>query len=293
MFIIFGALTVLVGAGLWWLLPDSPINCTWLSERERIIAVQRLKDNRTGVKNSEHKKDQVIEALTDYRVWMLLLAVFCHNMTNSLQTNFTGIIIKGFGYSTYQAVLLQIPVGAVMALSIIVIGFFLSSKYGQGKLILTMACCYIPGIIACGLLYGIPVNSSTLGAHLAAIYLIPMVAAAGGLMYTVLASNIAGYTKKTVTGTLFFSAYCVANIISPQTFLSSEAPKYTTGVFVTLAAFIVNMILFSILYIVYNRDNAARIRENESAGNMDEASDLANAFSDLTDRQNRMLLYRV
>ncbi|KAJ6000335.1 hypothetical protein N7481_000744 [Penicillium waksmanii] len=293
MFIIFGALTVLIGSGLWWLLPDSPIKCTWLSERERVIAVQRLKDNRTGVKNSEHKKDQVIEALTDYRVWMLLLAVFCHNMTNSLQTNFTGIIIKGFGYTTYQAVLLQIPVGAVMAVSIIIVGFFLSSKYGQGKLILTMASCYIPGIIACGMLYGVPVNSSTLGAHLAAIYLIPMVAAVGGLMYTVLASNIAGYTKKTVTGTLFFSAYCVANIISPQTFLSSEAPKYTTGVFVTLAAFIVNIILFSILYIVYTRDNAARVRENEAAGHMDDASDLANAFSDLTDRQNRMLLYRV
>ncbi|KAJ5368641.1 uncharacterized protein N7496_008401 [Penicillium cataractarum] len=293
MFIIFGALTVLVGASLWWVLPDTPLTCQWLSDRERIIAVQRLKDNRTGVKNIHHKKDQVIETLSDYRVWMLLVAIFCHNMTNSLQTNFTGIIIKGFGYNTYQAVLLQIPVGAIMAASMILVGFFLSSKWGQGKQIFTIIACYIPGIIACGILYGVPVKSSTLSSHLAAIFLIPIVAAAGGMMYSILAANIAGYTKKTVTGTLFFSAYCVANIISPQTFLSREAPKYTTGVFVTLAAFIINIILFSVLYVVYSRENAARRREIEESGDMDDVSDLANAFSDLTDRQNRRLIYKV
>ncbi|KAJ5683269.1 hypothetical protein N7462_006434 [Penicillium macrosclerotiorum] len=293
MFIIFGILTVLIGVSLWWLLPDTPANCKWLDERERKIAIQRLKDNRTGVKNSHHKKDQVLETITDYRVWMLLLAIFCHNMTNSLQTNFTGLIIKGFGYTTYQSVLLQIPVGAVMAVSMILLGFFLSSRWGEGKQIICIILCYVPGIIACGLLYGVPIKSSTLGAHLAAVYLIPMVAPAGGLMYTILASNIAGYTKKTVTGTLFFSAYCVANIISPQTFLASESPRYTTGVFVTLASFIINMIVFAGLYVVYSRENTARKREIEENGQMDEASDLANAFSDLTDRQNRRLIYKL
>ncbi|KAF3389439.1 hypothetical protein F1880_003412 [Penicillium rolfsii] len=293
MFIIFGALTVLIGVSLWWLLPDTPLTCRWLSDRERVIAVQRLKDNRTGVKNTHHKKDQVMETLSDYRVWMLLFAIFCHNMTNSLQTNFTGIIIKGFGYNTYQAVLLQIPVGAIMAVTMILVGFFLSSKWGKDKQIFTIIACYVPGIISCGILYGVPVNSSTRSSHLAAIFLIPIVAAAGGMMYSILAANIAGYTKKTVTGTLFFSAFCVANIISPQTFLSKEAPKYTTGVFVTLAAFIINIILFSVLYVVYSRENAARRREMEEQGEIDEVSDLANAFSDLTDRQNRRLIYKI
>lgn len=52
------------------------MKCWWLSDRERVIAVQRLKDNRTGVKSNKHKKEQIVEALTDYRVWMLLFAVF-------------------------------------------------------------------------------------------------------------------------------------------------------------------------------------------------------------------------
>jgi ACS family allantoate permease-like MFS transporter len=79
MFIFFGAFTVLFGISLWWLLPDSPLTARWLSERERLIAVERLKSNKTGVKNTHHKKEQIKEALTDPKVWLLVVAVFIHN----------------------------------------------------------------------------------------------------------------------------------------------------------------------------------------------------------------------
>lgn len=43
---------------------------------------------------------------------------------------------------------------------------------------------------------------------------------------TIISSNIAGYTKKQVTGAVLFTGYCIGNIIGPQTFISSEAPGY-------------------------------------------------------------------
>ena len=46
---------------------------------------------------------------------------------------------------------------------------------------------------------------------------------------TIVSSNIAGYTKKQVTGALLFTGYCVGNIIGPQTFKSSEAPGYNSA----------------------------------------------------------------
>lgn len=49
-----------------------------------------------------------------------------------------------------------------------------------------------------------------------------------------------------------------------------------SGVFVTLAAFVINIIPFSILYVVYLRGNAARTREIEESGEFDEVGDLAN-----------------
>jgi MFS transporter, ACS family, allantoate permease len=102
--------------------------------------VERLKSNKTGVKNTHHKQYQVIEALKDLKVWMLVAAIFFHNMTNSLQTNvsflpplnvgdinllpflecvanntvdkqFSGLVIRGLGYSVDESILLSIPPG--------------------------------------------------------------------------------------------------------------------------------------------------------------------------------------
>jgi MFS transporter, ACS family, allantoate permease len=287
MFIIFGTVTVLFGISLWWLLPDSPVTAPWLSPRERVIAVQRLKSNRTGVKNPHHKGPQIKEALSDPKIWMLVFAVFAHNMTNSLQSTFTGLILKGFGYSTYQAVLLSIPPGIIMAATTLLVSFLLATRWGEGKRIFMIILCYVPGVIACGILYGLPAEASTLPARLGAVFVVAMVATSAGVTYSLLASNVAGYTKKTVAGSLFFSAYCIANIISPQTFISSEAPRYETGIAVTLAALCFNILLFATLYIVYSRANTARDKHQPTD------DDLVNAFSDLTDLENKRFRYKL
>lgn len=43
-------------------------------------------------------------------------------------------------------------------------------------------------------------------------------------------SNVAGRTKKTVTATVLFIAYCVGNAIGAQMFVASDAPKYVRGI---------------------------------------------------------------
>lgn len=265
----------------------------WLNERERLIAVERLKSNKTGVKNTQHKGSQVKEALTDIKVWFLVIAVFVHNMTNGLQTNFTGLIIKGFGYSTYDAVLLSIPSAAVFAISALTVSFFLSSRWGEGKRIFAIIACYIPGVISCAILHSSPINKSTKGLHLFAVFIISIAATSAGITYSLLASNVAGYTKKTVSGAMFFTSYCVANIVSPQTFIAKEAPHYNTGISVSLAAFCVNIALFSALYIVYTRANSSRDKLATGVVAEDDTKDLIDSFSDLTDLENKKMRYKL
>ncbi|KAJ5948926.1 MFS allantoate transporter [Penicillium verhagenii] len=289
MFIIFGSVTVCFGISLWWLLPSTPMTAGFLTERERFIVVDRLKSNKTGVKNSNVKGEQFKETLLDIRVWMLVLAIFCHNMTNSLQTTFMGIIIKGFGYNTYEAVLLNIPPGIIMAASMILVSLFLSSKWGKDKRIFCMLLCYIPGIISASILYCSPIEASTKHLHLFAIFIVPIVATSAGIMYSLLASNVAGYSKKVMVGAMFFSSNCLANIISPQTFITAEAPTYTTGMVTSLCMFVACILIFSILYILYSLEN--KKRELEDVAEMTEEMELANAFADLTDRQNISFRY--
>jgi MFS transporter, ACS family, allantoate permease len=293
MFMIFGILTVLFGITLWWILPDSPVTASFLTDRERLIAVERLKSNKTGMKNTHHKKAQVKETFCDPKIWVLVAAIFFHNMTNSLQTNFTGLIIVGFGYSSFDAILLSIPPGIVQAVVMIIVSFFLSTKWGEGKRIILIIICYIPGVAACLILYLSPITPSTRSVHLFAVTIIPVVAVSAGVTYSLLASNVAGYTKKTVAGSIFFGAYCIANIVSPQTFLSREAPKYQTGVAVTLTAFCVNIVLFTVLFFVYRTANKRRDNDPAAAQSVDNTADLIDAFSDLTDLENKRLRYKL
>lgn len=43
---------------------------------------------------------------------------------------------------------------------------------------------------------------------------------------SLVSSNVAGFTKRSVTSSMIFVAYCVGNIVGPQFYLSNEAPSY-------------------------------------------------------------------
>lgn len=68
-FIIFGIIGLVWAAVLWFFMPDSALTAKFLTEQEKAIAVERLRENRTGIANKEFKMSQAIEALLDVKVW--------------------------------------------------------------------------------------------------------------------------------------------------------------------------------------------------------------------------------
>ena len=65
-FLIIGALCCVWGVVMMIFLPDSPVTAKGLNEREKRIAVERLRDNQTGKENKHLKWYQVREAFTEY-----------------------------------------------------------------------------------------------------------------------------------------------------------------------------------------------------------------------------------
>ena len=55
-------------------MPDSPGRAHFLSQEERIAAIERIRDEQVGTENKRLKKEQVIEALLDIRSWLIVLA---------------------------------------------------------------------------------------------------------------------------------------------------------------------------------------------------------------------------
>lgn len=78
-------------------------------------------------------------------------------------------------------------------------------------------------ILGAGLLVGLPLKNKW--GRLVALWLCYFQGLGFSLSLTMISGNVAGYTKKQLTGAVLFTGYCVGNIIGPQTFLEKEARK--------------------------------------------------------------------
>jgi hypothetical protein len=86
-FLIFGAFSVAAGILAGILLPDLPSTAKFLTETERAIAVERVAENRQGVKNRHFKWDQVWQATRDPKTWLLFIMAIGAQVPNSALTS--------------------------------------------------------------------------------------------------------------------------------------------------------------------------------------------------------------
>lgn len=93
--LITGLLTLAVGLCFWFFIPNNPMTAYFLTKEERIIAIERLRGKSTGIENKTWKKEQFIEALTDWKCWAFAIYAGSNNVANSL-TNMTSLIISQF-----------------------------------------------------------------------------------------------------------------------------------------------------------------------------------------------------
>lgn len=78
-FIIIGALCCIWGTVMFIFLPDSPVTAKGLSRKEKRIALERLRENQTGVENKHLKGYQVKEAFMDIKLYLFfVLGIVCN-----------------------------------------------------------------------------------------------------------------------------------------------------------------------------------------------------------------------
>lgn len=85
-FLIFGAATVAWSVGIFFLLPDTPMEARFLKEEDRKKAILRVKENMTGIKSDKVKWGQVKEALLDVKSWLIVALQLASNIPNGAVT---------------------------------------------------------------------------------------------------------------------------------------------------------------------------------------------------------------
>ena len=145
-------MTVLIGGLVFLFLPDSPVKAKRFSDAEKIAALLRVKENQSGTQNAVFKKEQLLESIKDVRVWLVALSVMLTSIPNGGLSNFSSILLTTFGYSSQQALILNLPAGAVGVVFVLGSGW-LSDRFHDRSTI--MLVCLIPTIIAAAMVRGV------------------------------------------------------------------------------------------------------------------------------------------
>ncbi|KAL1955088.1 hypothetical protein VTO42DRAFT_9022 [Malbranchea cinnamomea] len=159
------------------------LNARWLKKEDRVLAVERVRTNQQGIGNKPFKKHQFKEAMTDPMTWAF---AFC-GVVSSIP--FGGMVVfftqlhKGLGFDREVSLLYGTPRGASL-------------------------CYFRPRHGFVGTYFKKQIFVGSLGFYLAHASPTGFTTLLG-----LVASNVAGYTKKTTVAAIFALAFCSGQII--------------------------------------------------------------------------------
>lgn len=292
-FIISGVITAVLGILVFFGLPDSPATAWFLSDTEKRYVVHRIRGNQKGFGNKHFKKEQLIEALTDYKCWLLALYSLVSNIPNGALTNFGSIVLTDIisdlaplglneadheFWITTHALLYQMVTGAVELGGCILIAYM--TTFYLSRMVWALVASVMNSTGQLMLAFSKNKTAQFAGYSITGVSPVAFICI---LSFT--SSNVCGTTKSYTSFYMTLVAYCVGNLIGPQTFLAREAPTYTTGKTVIGVCAVLTIIILGIIGLAYHLENKRRdkLPEPEKIENIE--------FADLTDKQNPFFRY--
>ncbi|OQO10871.1 hypothetical protein B0A48_04172 [Cryoendolithus antarcticus] len=276
MYIVAGAVTVLWAFVILFFMPPDPIRAKGFTDRERYIAVARMRVNNSGVRNTHFKIEQVWELLGDGKFWLTFGMALTMLVANGPVSTFTPIIINDLGFSGLNSLLLVMPAGFVIG-TIELSAPFIAMKI-KGMRAYLVAITVSGTLLASLLLWKLP--QSATGAKLFAVYILASYGGGYAVLMSMVIANTAGYTKRSVGSSGMFVGYCLGNFMGPLVFLQSEKPLYTTGWIVTVATSAACIVLALIYRWVCARENKKRdasgVMEGYEHAFEDDSTDMKN-----------------
>lgn len=295
-----GLITVVTVPIVWWFLDSDIASARFLTEHEKLQALERLRANQTGTGSSEYKMSHVWEALTETKSWLFVAMVTFLNTGAMVTNTFGPLVVQGFGFEAGVTSLLNIPFGAVQ-LIVILPSSWLAHRFRIKSPFLAVF--MLPVLAGLVMLYVL--DRSETGALLTGYYFCAFLFAGNPIIVSWMISNIAGSTKKSVIMSLYNAGASAGNIVGPLLFDTDQAPEYKPGLRSTMgitAALIASIGLEVInLWFLNKSQRKKRIANGKPADvndtsmshtyQADEDGRGEDAFLDLTDRKNDEFVY--
>ncbi|KZT71376.1 MFS general substrate transporter [Daedalea quercina L-15889] len=292
--IITGLITFVTSVLFWFFFPDSPATARFLTQAEKVVAVERIKVNQAGVENKHLKREQVVEAFRDPKTYLFFFFAAISNVTNSL-SNQRQLIVAEFGFSDIDTTLL----GCVDGLAEIIwifIGTTAASYWPRGRAYMC-SLHYLVAILGAILVTTLPWSDKVglLFSYWIAINeIVPFV-----IFLSWVGNVTAGHTKRVTTNAVVMVGYAVGNAVGPQYWKTEYNPRNRVPWAILAACWAASMLILLATRFYLAAENRRREREPRDAAYDDvyvvdekgEDKKIDKAFLDLTDRQNRDFRY--
>ncbi|KAF4462009.1 allantoate transport [Fusarium albosuccineum] len=242
LFIIEGAISLLVGAVCWLSLPTSP-ETAWFLKPEEKSTMLIIKERNHPFKETEKLSwDQVLMALTDPLVYLASTALFCCSIALFGFGTFLPTLLKGLDYTSLQANYLSIP---VYVLASICTG---ATTYVSDRLNRRAICLiHSPLLVISG--YAIAVGTGHKGVGFFAMFLVGAgVYSFNTVLVTWVSNNIQPDYKRSVAISMLISIGNASGMAASQIYPIQDAPRYIMGNAISLGGEVIALFCIGLIY---------------------------------------------
>ncbi|KAJ5771892.1 major facilitator superfamily domain-containing protein [Penicillium odoratum] len=276
-FVFFGSLSFAFSLALGYFMPDNQGNARWLTDKEKLIAIERVRENQTVSASDKWKWSQFWEALRDPQTTFFFVCAVGNTMPSTFASQFSSQIVEGFGFSAINTTVISKCPAAVIQLGTFLVFSYIASHRNNIRLYLCILVS-IPPLIGASLLHFLPTSNQT--GRLAGYYLTYTHTMSWTLNAGLMASNYAGNTKKVTASGLVFAGWAAGLIAGPQFFLDNQAPTYELAFKMLMGCYALMIVLPIVQIIWYKFENKRRDKMVQIRG---ESSDSIQTFEDRTD----------
>lgn len=271
-FIIVGLMTFIYGLIFYFLVPNSPQQSVFFNEKEKAYMGNRTVNRlNRPFRRIEVKPHQIVEAFTTgiHHSALLFLAVFANALNGSAVNTFNNIWLKQFISEAHpkmssiesneQSLLYGMIAPAIkIVLSILIAVFSLKGLFRNYRCVYVLFFLVIHLIATCLLAYG-PSPYSRYGGLF--LYNATVEVAHAG-MFSIVASNIGGLSKKITVNGLLLIGQGVGGCVGPKIFQNvSKQSNSRAGAMVGLSA--ASLACLAGLFLSFFIENKLRDRKDE------------------------------
>ncbi|KXN84387.1 hypothetical protein AN958_12646 [Leucoagaricus sp. SymC.cos] len=253
LFIVEGGPPILLGILTMFFLPNRPESTTFLNERERKLALERMNRDSSGDTGATVNKAHIWMALKDWRIYTGGVIYFGLNCALASISAFLPTIITTLGYNNARAQLLTVPPYAVAA--VVLIMFSMASDFLQTRGIFMAIASAIGGI---GYLLMLTVHDNLHVRYFATFCIVSGTYTTIGIIIAWFAHNLGSETKKATGIPMFMAIGQCGSVLGSHIYPKTEGPRYIKGFAICCALEFLAAVCAIILTISYRWDNARR-----------------------------------